>query len=305
MPSGIVVTNALEPLSASVMCTPFIPTFDPETMTIDLMGGEELRRQFGEYFVVSPEELNSYGALLPDLQETIKRGAHDAIVVPMCGAARPAAVVSAMDNFETRLVTVPFTQGSTGMHDARILEILGEGLQPLMGRDPLSLCVLDTGKGGQGLRHMARLLRELHDTCASKRLWTVKFNVIVPENRRDYLDKTNDVKCLVTEKFKVERQVFRAQELIGEDSKQAAGYAVHWEERGANVIQQTSTQGALIIKRQEHLEVLPEVDINAAINDKICEAVTSRLMYGPDNYFAGDIWDFNYEVPKIDKILGE
>ncbi len=38
-------------------------------------------------------------------------------------------------------------------------------------------------------------------------------------------------------------------------------------------------------------------------HNTICQAVTAQLMQGSENYFVADIWDYNYRLPDIEKIL--
>jgi hypothetical protein len=292
MPSGIFYTEGPSAWSTPVMCNPwfFNRLEEGEPLEVSLEKPRELRARHGELVSVSKEELDSYADTITRVRAEFSVNSVDAVIVPLCGALRPASLILPMGNFDLTMLPIPFTRGSSGLFDAQILSVLGEQLAPLLNRDPLTLGILDTGIGGQSLIHMVTLLRRLHDEAAPHHEWNVHCNIVIASDNRGYLDNTNAVKKSKSERFLITRKVFPTSRLVAEDAIAAIPYKVDWRNPGAGYIEPVSTPGALVVRHPDRLEVYPTEDISRSLDHQMAEA-TTRALRSERNIFVGDIWE--------------
>lgn len=292
MPSGIFYTEGHAARSTPVMCNPwfFGRANDGEPLEISFEKPRELRARHGDIVEVSQVELDSYADMITQVRAEFSMNPVDAVIVPLCGALRPASLILPMGNFDLTMLPVPFTRGSSGLYDAQILNVLGEHLQPLYNRDPLTLGILDTGIGGQSLIHMVTLLRRLHDEATPHHEWTVHCNIVIASNNPGYLDNTNAVKASKSERFLITRKVFPTARLVAEDATAAIPYKVDWRNPGAGYIEPVSKSGALVVRHPDRLEVHPTEDIARSLDRQMAE-VTTRALQDEKNIFLGDIWE--------------
>lgn len=292
IPSGIFYTDNPTPECVPVMCNPwfFGSLKEGEPLEISLERPKDLRARYGEVVTVSATQLDSYAEMIIQLRSEFSVNPVDAVVVPLCGALRPASLIFPMGNFDLTMLPIPFTRGSSGLYDAQILTVLGEQLAPFFNRDPLTLGILDTGIGGQSLTHAVKLLRKLHDDVAPHSTWNVRCNIIIAADNRGYLDSTNAVKECRSERFTVTRKVFKTESLVAEDALAALSYKVDWGDPRAGYVHPVSHPGALVLRRPDGLEIHPTEDIARSLDREMAEA-TTRALQKPCNIFAGDIWD--------------
>jgi hypothetical protein len=292
MPSGVFITNDPRPQCMPQMYNPcfFTSPGDGPGIQEPLQKESELRARYGEIIEVSQSALVSYGDMILKVRAEFGLQQVDAVVVPLCGALRPASLVFPMGNFDLTMLPIPFTRGSSGAYDNQIVSILGEHLTPLYGRDPLRLGILDTGIGGQSLIHLVSLLRRLHDDAAPYSEWNIYCNIIVSANNRGYLDKTNAVKRDSHDRFVITRQVYPTQSLIAEDKRAAIGHVVDWGDPAAGFVEPVSHRGALVVRGTESLQIFPTHDIARSLDQKVAEATTTVLQSGA-NIFLGNIWE--------------
>lgn len=292
IPSGIFYTEGTTPSSTAVMCNPWLigALKEGTPLEISFEKPKVLEARHGLIVSVSTSELNSYAEMMIRLRADFSENRVDAVVVPLCGALRPASLLLPMGNFDLKMLPIPFTRGSSGLYDAQILNVLGEQLAPFYNRDLLRLGILDTGIGGQSLTHLVALLKNLHDEAAPHGTWDVRCNIVIAANNRWYLDSTNDVKQCKSARFTVSRNVFKTQSLVAEDAKAALSYEVDWGDPGGGYVHPVSHSGALVLRRPDGLEVHPTEDISRSLDRQMAEA-TTRALQTDRNIFIKDIWE--------------
>jgi len=292
IPSGVFYTEDPRPECVPVMCNPwfFGSLKEGESFQISLEEPRDLRARYGEIVTVFESQLDSYAEMIVRVRAEFSVNPVDVVVVPLCGALRPASLIYPMGNFDLTMLPIPFTRGSSGQFDAQILTVLGEQLSPFYSRDSLTVGVLDTGIGGQSITHLVRLLRKLHDDAVPHNTWDVRCNVVIAADNHAYLDSTNVVKQARSERFTITRSVFMTENLVAEDAKAAIPYEVDWGNAGAGYINSTSHAGALVLRRPEGLEVHPTDDIARSLDHEMAKA-TTRALQNPRNIFVGDIWE--------------
>lgn len=292
IPSGIFYTEGTTTTSTAVMCNPWLigALKEGTPLEISFEKPKVLEARHGEIVSVSESELESYAEMLIKLRADFSENRVDAVVVPLCGALRPASLLFPMGNFDLTMLPVPFTRGSSGLYDAQIVNVLGEQLAPFYNRDRLRLGILDTGIGGQSLTHLVQLLKKLHDDAAPRNTWDVRCNIVIAANNRRYLDSTNDVKQWKNERFTVTRNVFKTQSLVAEDAKAALSYEVDWGDPGGGYVHPVSHSGALVLRRPDGFEVHPTQDIARSLDQQLAEATTKALQKD-GNIFIKDIWE--------------
>ncbi|MEY4699980.1 MAG: hypothetical protein RL326_167 [Pseudomonadota bacterium] len=292
IPSGIFYTEGSTPTSTAVMCNPWLigALKEGTPLEISFEKPKVLQARHGEIVSASERELESYAEMIIRLRADFCEHRVDAVVVPLCGALRPASLLFPMGNFDLTMLPVPFTRGSSGLYDAQIANVLGEQLASFYNRDLLRLGILDTGIGGQSLKHLVKLLKKLHDEAAPHSAWDLRCNIITTADNRDYLDSTNAVKQAKTERFTVTRNVFTTQSLVGEDAKAALSYQVDWGDPGGGYVHPVSHAGALVLRRPDGLEVYPTEDIASTLDRQLAEA-TTRALQKDCNLFIKDVWE--------------
>jgi len=292
MPSGIFLKEDPSPDYTPVMCNPwfFGSLWEEDIQKIPLKKAQELRARHGEIIEVSSTALDSYSDMITRVRADFSLYPVDAVVVPLCGALRPASLILPMGNFDLTMLPIPFTRGSSGAHDEQILRTLGEQLAPFYGRDPLRLGILDTGIGGQSLIHLVTLLRRLHDDVNPYCEWNIDCKIIIAADNVDYLDNTNVVKRTRNERFAITRKVFPTESLIAEDAKAAISYQVDWGDRASGYVRPVHHSGALVVRRDVGLEVHPTEDVARSLDRQIAEA-TTRTLQSASNLFIGNVWE--------------
>ncbi len=291
MPSGVFYTEGPVAGSTPAMCNPcfFGQRNEGDPLEISFEKPRDLRARHGEIVEVSQADLDSYADMITRVRAEFSVHPFDAIIVPLCGALRPASLLLPMGNFDLTMLPIPFTRGSSGLYDAQIINVLGEQLRPFYNRDPLSLGILDTGIGGQSLIHMITLLRRLHDEATPHNEWSVHCNIIISSDNSTYLDKTNAVKASKSERFLITRRVFPTARIVAEDASAAIPYKVDWRNSSAGYIEPVSKSGALVVRHPDRLEVYPAQDIGRSLDRQLAEVTTRSLR--DDNVFVGDIWE--------------
>jgi hypothetical protein len=272
------------------MCNPWLfgRLNEGELLEISFERPRDLRARYGEIVEVSTAELDSYADMITQVRAEFSLNPVDAVIVPLCGALRPASLILPMGNFDLTMLPIPFTRGSSGLHDTEILSVLGEQLAAFYKHDSLTLGILDTGIGGQSLIQMVTLLRRLHDEATPHSEWRVHCNIITASNNAGYLDNTNSVKAFNDERFIITRKVFTTSRIVAEDLVQAIPYKVDWSNPGAGYIAPVSNSGALVIGHPGHLEIHPTEDIALSLDRQMAEA-TTRALQSEKNIFVGDI----------------
>lgn len=297
LPSGVVWHEPLTPLTAPV-CTPYQPVLESNIEFINTKQVDDYKSIDQSTLKLSSSDLTSYGNALANASKSIKLFQPDTIIVPLCGGLRPASILYPMNNFETAMFPVPFTQGSSGKYDKIIIDEIGRNLESFLKNNVLRIGIIDTGDGGQGLRAMTKLLHQLHNEAAPQCTWFIKFFIFVEPKSANYLDQTNDVKEMVTkERFLIEREVFFVNNLIGEDVREACNYRIDWSQNGENVFEPTSFKGSLLINHPEHQEIARHDNFSDLIDLSIAKHTTNNLLTSTENLYVGDIWDLNDKLP--------
>jgi hypothetical protein len=292
MPSGVFMTDDPRPESTPVMCNPcfFGPADSAESIEAPPQKVRDLRQRYGEIVEVSAGSFKSYADMLTRVRADFNDLQVDAVIVPLCGALRPASFILPMGNFDVAMLPIPFTRGSSGLFDKQILNVLGEQLAPFYRCDPLKVGILDTGVGGQSMIHLVTLLRKLHDDAAPQSEWSVHCNIVIADDNLGYLDRTNDVKEQKSERFFISRKVFPTQNLVAEDVKAALEYQVDWGDRGAGYVHPVSSRGALVLRRPDGVEILPRENLARSLDQRLAEATTAALQ-GESGIFLRNIWE--------------
>ncbi len=292
LPSGTFLIDHYASLETPKMYNPsfFHELSEENPIESQVESKRSLRARYGNIVTVSESSLTSYAEMITRVRADFCLTSLDGVIVPLCGALRPASLLAPMGNFDLHLMPIPFTRGSSGEYDKQILNSLAEQLSPLLSNDPLRLAILDTGIGGQSLIHLVKLLRKLHDEASPLKKWSVDCAVIVSDDNRGYLDKTNKVKDQQNERFVISRTIYPTQSLICEDKHESLGYRVDWGNPGIGYIEPTKHRGAVVIESDTQHIILPTENIATSVDRQIARSTTEHLLQD-QNIFIGNIWD--------------
>lgn len=292
LPSGTFLVDHYASLQAPVMYNPsFFQQLDEEN-PIENLGesNRSLRARYGNIVTVSESGLTSYAEMITRIRGDFCLTSFDGVLVPLCGALRPASLLAPMGNFDLNLMPIPFTRGSSGEYDKQILNSLAQQLSPLFSNDPLRLAILDTGIGGQSLIHLVKLLRKLHDEASPTKKWSIDCAIIVSNDNLGYLDRTNNVKDQQNEHFLVSRTIYPTQSLICEDEHASLRYRVDWGNPSIGYIEPTQHRGAVVIQSDTQRIIVPTENIATSVDQQIARSTTENLLQ-EQNIFIGNIWD--------------
>lgn len=202
---------------------------------------DEMKRTPG-VFPVKLDVVNAYGAKVIEISRIIKESKYDVILCPLRGARLPGIQSDLMCYTE---VFEPFDGSDLGKgwNEARILADLRRIIldRPLTSQRR-NIGILDTAKGGDSCRELARLLRQVNDEAQEN--WDVHFHLIHAEGT--YPSRSTDAYGFKSKTLEIQIHPHEVIDLLIEDESAALGYDTK-RSSGQSWIQPFKKEGRVMV----------------------------------------------------------
>lgn len=300
-PSPVPVVHSLQPITfvdaASPRTTLRIELCNPMPVRpVEAIVVQEVRPAFAAEFertlhrvpIIGTSELYNFAEQLLEIGRILAGRVYDVVIIPLRGGLKPWLQLDVLREFRQQPLWLPYTAGSQRTHDEQITHILHEGLAPHERAARLKIAIVDTAISGDGSYHLAELLSDTHRRNAKQR-WECDFHLL--HTRERYPAKTGRIPELQHDQLAFSVTLWPVDHLLVEDWNEAIGLEVQWEGNSRAIIKHCSTEGHLLLRREDgSVQHIESPELHHYMDVLLGDAVSEHVRHDPYLQFQGDVW---------------
>lgn len=238
--------------------------------------------------VIGMQELYSYAEQLLEIGRTLASRPYDFVVIPLRGGLKPWLQLDVLREFRQAPLWLPYTVGSQGKFDEQVLDVLEQGFATHEGVSELKIAVIDTAISGDGSLHLAELLAQ-HHLSDKRQRWICHFHLLHAKER--FPLKSRHIPELSNERLEFNVVTWPVDHLLVEDWNEAIGLEVCWEGNTRAIIKHCSTEGRLLLKRNDGaVQLIESQELHHYVDLLLGDAVSEYVRHDEKLVYQKDVW---------------
>jgi hypothetical protein len=263
---------------------------------VDAVIVKEIQPKFAKAFqnefhripVIGMQELYSYAEQLLEIGRTLASRPYDFVVIPLRGGLKPWLQLDVLREFRQSPLWLPYTAGSQGKYDEQVLHVLEQGIATHASASDLRIAVIDTAISGDGSFHLAELLAQRQLTDRRQR-WICDFHLLHAKER--FPTRSNYILKLSNERLKFNVVTWPVDHLLVEDWNEAIGLEVRWEGDTRAIIKHCSTEGHLLLERNDgSIQLIESQELHHYVDLLLGDAVSEYVRHDENLVYQGEVW---------------
>jgi hypothetical protein len=228
-------------------------------------------------FTVSEPVLIQYADKLVEVARILKENSYDVILCPLRGARMPGLQAELVGNSDAFRAFDGADMGA-GLNEERILDDLRRLIFEKEPKShPRKIAVLDTARGGDSCRELARLLGEVNGEREES--WLVDFDLIHADERRP--PRAYQAYCYQSERVRIAIFHHPVRSLLIEDEPELLGYEVS-RAGGHSQIVPLKKDGQILVTTKDKAVLYTRAPLDETMIALVSKEIMERIQQMPD-----------------------